>query len=429
MKIATMFQRSALLLSCLFSMGIALLPAQSTFEARLLDLLRDKGVCTEAEVASLRAEAKAAATARTDNEAVVAELEALTLRLQDAAPTTGYKQGGGFIFTTADGKSRMMIGGRVQARVTSSSPDGGTDQYGFSTPRVRLWLEGHMFDPAWRYKLQPELAGPRVSVAGGATSAAAFASLLDAWIEWKPDTKFALRFGQWEVHYSRQQIVGYANQSFVDRWTSIGTFAPGYQTGVTAYGSLGGEKNDLVRWSLNALNGKGPNIANPDDTMMGLARVSIDPLGPVSNFEGDFTGSELRLQAGLNAWTMGANTTENINCVGADVTLLWNGLYLTTEAHRRDNPTGSPLQRGLFAQAGYFYVPGVADVGVRYGNFEDYAAASGSTRVTETLATLGWYPAKHDLKVQLDGGVVRRWLTTGSITDEFRLRLQVQLAF
>lgn len=413
---------------CVLGALALLLPAQTPFEARLLDILRAKDVCTEAEVNALRVEAAAAAAARGDGETLAAQVESLTAQLQDAAPVTGYKAGGGFHFSTADSKARMMVGGRVQVRFTSSSPEVGADRANFSTPRVRLWLEGHMFSPEWRYRIQPELAGPQVTITGAGTSAANFASLLDAWIEWKPSGAFSLRFGQWEVHYSRQQLIGYANQEFVDRWSNLGTFARGYQTGVGAAGGFGGEKGEMVRWSASALNGTGANVANADETIMGLARVSIDPLGPVGNLEGDFAGGDLRIQAGLNAWTMGNAGTDNTNCAGADLTLLWQGLYFTAEAHRRDNPTGSLLQRGFFAQAGYFFVPGVADVGLRYGNLEDYNSG-GPVRVTESVATLGWYPARHDLKLQLDGGLVRSWATSGAVSDEFRLRFQVQMAF
>jgi hypothetical protein len=290
-------------------------------------------------------------------------------------------------------------------------------------------MEGQIFSPEWKYRIQPELAGPVVTTSGDA-STAGFASLTDAWLEWTGSPAFGMRMGQWEVWYSRQQFIGAGQQGFVDRWSGLRTFAPAYQMGLMVFGGLGGEKNDLVNWSANVLNGKGANTANPDDTLMGLARVAVSPFGAVPTYESDLKHGDLRVEAAVNAWTMGhATLADNFECFGADFSAMWHGFALTGEWHTRSNPTGTPRQHGAFVQLMWNAVPGEVDLGLRHGRFENDHAATGAAEVVETTAVLCWYVSGPELKLQLDAGQITTTSVAGSEADQLLVRLQAQVLF
>lgn len=409
---------------CLFGATLSVAFAQTPFESRLLDTLERRGVLTAAELADLRAEAARGSDA-VQLEARIGELVAT---MQDA-PSVNLNHKGRFQFATSDGKYGMKVGGMIQARGTGAFNEDAADTLGFATARVRITLEGHVFSPAWKYRVQPELAGPVVTTPGG-TSTAAFASLTDAWLEWTGSPAFGIRMGQWEVWYSRHQLIGAAQQGFVDRWSQVKNFAPAYQTGVMMFGGIAGEKNDLVSWSANILNGKGANVTNPDDTLMGLARIAVSPLGAVPKYDSDLKQGDFRVEAGLNAWTMGhATLADDYECIGADLTAMWHGFAFTSEWHTRSNPTGTPRQHGGFAQLIWNALPGEMDLGLRHGRFANEGALSGAADVVETTAVLCWYVGGPELKLQLDAGKITTTSLAGTEAGQWLVRLQAQVVF
>ncbi len=403
---------------------VSALAAQTPFESRLLDVLERHGVLSPAELADLRVEAARG----TDAANLEVRIGALVASMQDA-PGVNISHKGRFQFGTSDGKYSMKVGGMIQARGTGAFNEDAADTIGFAAARVRITLEGQVFSPAWKYRVQPELAGPVVTTSGG-TSTAAFASLTDAWLEWTGSPAFGLRMGQWEVWYSRHQLIGSGQQGFVDRWSQVKNFAPAYQTGLMAFGGIGGEKNDLVNWSANVLNGKGANTANPDDTLMGLARVAVSPFGAVPKYDSDLKHGDLRVETGLNAWTMGHPTAAGgFECVGADLTAMWHGFAFTSEWHSRSNPTGTPRQHGGFAQLMWNALPGEMDIGLRHGRFANEDALSGAAEVVETTAVLCWYVSGPELKLQFDAGKITTTSIAGVDADQWLVRLQAQVVF
>ena len=416
--------QSVLHLTAAMLLAGAFATAQSPFETKLLDLMERRGVLSAEEITALRAEAALS----TDATCLEQRIGALVAGMQDAAPLN-VSHKGRFLLATADGKNSLKVGGMIQARGTGIFNEDAADTLGFAAQRVRITMEGQIFSPEWKYRVQPELAGPVVSTAGGA-STAGFASLTDAWLEWTGSPAFGMRMGQWEVWYSRQQFIGAGQQGFVDRWSGLKSFAPAYQTGLMAFGGLGGEKNDLVNWSANVLNGKGANTANQDDTLMGLARVAVSPFGAVPKYESDLKHGDLRVEAAVNAWTMGHPTlADNFECFGADLSAMWHGFAFTGEWHTRSNPTGTPLQHGAFAQLTWNAIPGELDIGLRHGRFENDNAASGAAEVVETTAVLCWYVSGPELKLQLDAGQMTTTSVAGSEADQLLVRLQAQILF
>lgn len=406
---------------------------EPSVEGRLLEILRTRGVIDAAEFTELSTlEQQLRQSADLENQ-VNDRVEELVARLQDEAPKTSWKSGKGFNYLTADGKFSMTLGGRVQVRATYDDIENADNKMNFAAQRVRIWMEGHIFDAAWKYKLQFDASGDRVT-AGASSSSASFAALREAYIEYAASANANVRMGQFKTPYSRQWLTSSGSQEFVDRWIGNGQFFQNYQPGLMVYGTAAGEKNDLFEYSVGVFNGNGINVqqtSGGDDMLMTVARVAVNPFGAVKYSESDFAGGDFKAAVGLNGWRMN-NTTLNAtdDSVGADVVVAGKGLYATSEYHKRSFADGSPDRVGWFAQAGYFVDPGKVDIGIRYAKFWVDNATVGLDDVTEVLAVLGYYIDQHNLKLQLDAGSVSTRNVGGSgDVDEFRLRLQAQIIF
>lgn len=408
-------------------------PLQPEVETRLLEMLRAQSVLSAEQYSELMRLSSEAAERNNLERQVDAATEDLVARLQQHGPITEYKPGKGFAFSTADSKVKMIVGGRVQARVTTKTPEGGDTNYDITAPRVRLWLKGHAFSPEWNYEVQLEMAGRRVSgdgPGGPFESDARFAYTKEAWICWAPEKAFNLYAGIFPAPYSRQLLVSDSKQQFVNRWIGNDEFAPDDQTGLWIMGEVGGEKSDLLEYDIALVNGTGLDVPVNNTSLMVLGRLALNPFGAVDYAECDFAGSDFGLQLGVNAWSK-ENTAlgTSDNCIGGDVTVVWKGLYATAELHQKSFASGAPDALGWFVQAGFMLVPEELELGLRHAVIDYGAVTSGDARITETLGVLGWFLDRHRLKTQLDYGVITTTPAGGAAEDEWRLRLQMQLIF
>lgn len=418
-------------------LGAAGLYAQETaapsVEGRLLQILRTRGVIDAAEFTELSSLEKQLRESAELEQQVSGRVEEMVAQMQDAAPKTSWKSGKGFNYATADGKYSMTLGGRVQVRATHDGIENAADKLNFAAQRVRIWVEGHIFAPEWKYRLQFDPSGDRVT-AGASTSSASATALREAYLEYASSPALNVRFGQFKTPYSRQWLTSSGSQEFVDRWVGNGQFTQNYQPGLMVHGAALGEKNDLIDYAAGVFNGNGINVqqtSGGDDMMMVVGRVAVNPFGAVKYSESDFAGGDFKAALGINAWTMNNTTLMADDCsIGADITVVGHGLYATSEFHRRTFADNSNDRVGFFAQAGYFVDPGVVDVGLRYARFWVDGATSGLDDTTELLGVLGYYIEQHNVKLQLDAGSVSvRNIGGAGDTDEFRIRLQAQIIF
>jgi phosphate-selective porin OprO and OprP len=446
-------------------------PATTPFEDELIELLRRRGVASDAECEALRARAGEMKRRNDLDAAVAAEVETMTARLAQDAPKLSYKQGSGFTAATADGNFSLTIGGRFQSRLEYEFEDdddgdgGATDDLpNFLTPRVRLWFRGKAFTPKLTYDFQFEIGGdlPKGSVAttttltGGnpgetAASSSTFtgsdfvAEMKDGNLNYELAGKSAqVKAGQFKVPYARQQLSSVGRMEFIDRAIVDRLFSPGRNKGVMLWGRLGGEKDDLFEWNAGAFNGEGENRLNDDEGLMWAARAAVNPWGAVPYAEGDLRSEEERGKflgaLGVNAWYhqedgLGANNTDAWS-IGADLAAMWEGFFFTVEGHYREtdrataaSPPSDMELTGWFAQLGYMIVPRTFEVAVRYAEV-DWDNALTQSAAREYLIVLGYFFQDHDLKAQLDfGRVENHFLSAGSNDEDLRLRMQVTLVF
>ncbi len=402
---------------------------EPTVEGRLLSILRARGVIDASEYTELSALEKE----MRGGADLERQVNALVAGMQDAAPKLARKAGKGFEFATADGKFSMTLGGRIQTRATWNNFENADDKFNFAVQRVRIGLDGQVFDASWKYKVIFDASGDKVT-AGASTSTASFTALREAWLEKSISKAVNVRMGQYKTPYSRQWLASSGGQEFVDRWVGHGTFAQNYQPGLMLHGMTGGEKSDLFEYYAGVFNGNGLNVqqtSGGDNRVLEVVRVAVNPFGGLKYSECDFAGGDFKAAAGLNVWSSNDPAFDKADrSFGGDLTLAGHGLYLTGEWHDRSFANGDPDNNGWFAQAGYFVVPGTLEVGLRYATWSREGATTGIDNVSEILGVVGWFADGHNLKIQLDAGRVETD-NLGSTPDmeEFRVRLQASMIF
>ena len=411
---------SLCLVAPLFAQGVM----QVEVEQRLFEMLREQNAITQPQYNELLELSRSAAERADFSAQVGSATAALVAQMQDQPPSVAYKAGKGFAFTTADHRASMIVGGRVQARLSSHWPENGQENIDINASRVRLWLKGHAFSTDWKYEIQLELAGRRVKgdvePSGTFASDARFAYAKEAWICWEPSKAMNAYWGIFPAPYSRQLYISDSKQQFVNRWIGNDEFAPDDQTGMWVGGEFGGADSDLFRYDVSVVNGTGLNVPAGNSTLMYTGRITFNPFGGVDDSECDLSGREsFGLQLGLNAWTK-ENDLLNAadSCLGGDATLVWKGLYATAEYHDKTHAEGGPNTKGWFVQAGWFMVPGELEIGVRHARIEFGGLTPSEARITETLGVIGWFVDGHRFKTQLDCGVISSENLLGAEEDE-----------
>ncbi|NRA97957.1 MAG: hypothetical protein HRU14_17305, partial [Planctomycetes bacterium] len=84
---------------------------------------------------------------------------------------------------------------------------------------------------------------------------------------------------------------------------------------------------------------------------------------------------------------------------------------------------------GWLAQLGYFVVPETFEIAVRAANIDWQHNGNGNSARREYLVVLGYFWRAHDLKLQMDFGRIEDHEGDFEDTDEWRLRLQLQVIF
>ncbi len=420
-----------------------------TVEGRLLEMLRENGVISATqfdELSNIAAEMRAEQDVAVRVENQVAEMIA---HLQDKPPVTRYRRGRGWTWETANGKFRLTVGGRLQVRFTNDfwEKNAYTDDENepdFDVRRARVILRGHAFSKDIKYKLQFDIAGDEadgeIPIAGEFKSDNELAELKDAYFQYERWDAFKIRWGQFKVPYSRHFLTSSGALQFVDRSETDKVFTPGRDVGLMVSGEAGGESDDLFEYYLSAFDGDGENRSNNDHGLLFAARLAVNPFGGVAYTESDVKHSdEFRLALAVNGWI---NQDDNHMdegddwSIGGDVAAFWDGFSMLFEIHYSgtddSDPGADPRDEevlGWLAQLGYFVVPETFEIAVRAANIDWQHNGNGNSARREYLVVMGYFWRDHDLKVQMDFGRIEDHEGDFEDTDEWRLRLQLQVIF
>ncbi len=389
-------------------LAAAVLVGQGAQAKTLEDILKEKGVITEADYKEVT-----------------------------KSKPLDYKLGKGFTFTSADEKFQLSLGGRLVMRYSFLDSDAGNDVSKFDLTKVRLIAQGYVFDKNLTYKMEFD---PRQLAKSSGESTRG--GLQDAFINYKIMDELQFLVGQTKVKYAYSMIQSDAQLMFVDRVPWIGTFAPGYELGAFAYGKLAG---GIVNYAISGTNGDGQtNAANTNHNAF-AARVALSPLGNMSMDEPDLAISKKPLfTVGANYLYNNLNDGENSSAYGTkwnnhsdlqnfgfDAHFKWMGLALQGEAlwAQGDKKATGEGERamGWYTQLGYNITPKIG-LAVRYSQYDPNRAKSGDLE-SEQIGAVSYYFQKHNLKVQADIGNIHKQAGATKRTDDMQYRLQAQLVF
>jgi phosphate-selective porin OprO/OprP len=401
----------------LFAVGAALatcvLVAQGAQAKSLEDILKEKGVITEA-----------------DYKEVV------------KSKPFDYKLGKGVTFTSADEKFQFSLGGRMQFRYTFEDVDFETGTYHdssqFEAKRIRLIAQGYAYTKNLTYKMEIDPVQLAKNDGRG--------GLLDCFINYKLMDELQFLVGQTKVQYGYSMIQADGNLMFVDRVPWIGRMVPSYELGVYASGKV---FNGLMNYAASVTNGDGQTELADTNHNAFAARVAFSPLGSMANDEPDLAISKKPLfTIGANYFynTLGTdenrstygtwdntaprawNTIKDISNYGFDTHFKWMGLTVQGEAlwsEGQERVTAVDRRAmGWYAQAGYMITPKLG-VAFRYSQFDPNRDAGGDLQ-SEQIGAVSYYFDQHRLKLQAD--VANLHNQVGD-RDDMQYRMQVQLVF
>ena len=397
---------------------LALCPAAGE-AASLADILKEKGVITSAEYQQATKD----------------------------QPIVSYQAGKGLTVESADGNSKLQIGGWAQLWYvyTDADKSSGESSNNIRARNFKLALKGTLFSKNIGYKYQADLAK-------GFTTE-------DLYLNYKFGAPLMVQVGQFKPPQSRQELTSLAKQLFVNRSLANDTFDLGRDTGVQASGAFW---KKLLEYRLGVFDGNGPNTNNPDNRMMLAGRIDINPLGPVPLDEAawysekpllNVGGSVAYEKMGPNDVGTKFNTDDDVLDValnldgltstsftaayGSDLSWLlrtvnadayWLGCSLAAEYYAL---TASPQlgsdwnADGYYVQAGYQIIPQKLEVGARYSaikSTDDNASAKFDKNETQFGAN--YYFAKHNLELQADFTLVNDNLNDGKDDRVFRMQAQ-----
>jgi hypothetical protein len=276
--------------------------------------------------------------------------------------------------------------------------------------------------------------------------------LRDANLTWSGLRDLNVRVGQMKVPFGRQRVISSGNQQMVDRSIIISELSLDRDVGLLLRSDdlfgLGGR----LSYALGVMGGDGRNRLGTNVGLLYVARVQVNPFSKFDDLvAGDLDRLEHpRLSIGL-AGARNVATVRQRSTIGttfrsgavtydhlaADLLFKWRGFSLEAEALLRyaeqANLVGATTTEWARAGWGYYVQAGFSpvqafEVSARWSQLRPFVGTDPSFRHQRELGVgVGWYPKKHDLKLQSDFF----WLPVGERFDvgSFQLRAQLQLAF
>ena len=361
-----------------------------------------------------------------------------------------YTPGKGLNAVSADGKSKLHIGGYAQLlyRYTNFDDSAKDPKSDFDIRRFKLQILGNVFSKNFGYKFQGDLKDGFVTE--------------DAFLNYKFAPALTVQLGQFKPPQARQELTGAGKQLFPERSLANDTFNLGRDQGIQAAGSFA---DKLVDYRIGLFNGNGPNTANADDNHMVAGRIDVNPLGAYKTDEAGWPSDKPLLNIGASfarekvtgadvgsafskdndvmdvALTLDSLSSATFTSTyGNDLTWLlwtananasWMGATFAAEYYNLDaDPQlgASWSADGYYLQAGYQLIPQKLEMGLRYSAIKSTDTnAVAKFDKQESQLGVNYYFVKHNLKLQSDVTLVSDDLAANK--DDTIVRLQAQFYF
>jgi hypothetical protein len=321
--------------------------------------------------------------------------------------------------------------------------------------RARLIFAGNLFTPNIKYKVQLTAAPIEMGFRDGVPRRT---PILDWYFTFDRLRDLTFQVGQYKVPYNHQRMLRVTGMQFVDRSAANNEFTMDRDIGLDIRSNDVGGLGHL-RYYAGVFLGDGIAKYGPSDFgFMYMGRIEVLPFGQYDDLEeGDHDRSpKPRMLIGgayafvdrdphdnhgfFGAVPADGGTTSTHNAT-ADLNLRIAGFSLESAFFWRTGTrqpgdavdvVGDPIPTvaarnglGYFAQVGYLIPPVPLELGARWGQI--YALGEPTTTSlrdqSEVGGVLGYYFARHFLKLQLD--YLHLWHDDVRLgTDQVRLQLQ-----
>lgn len=373
-----------------------------------------------------------------------------TLFAQEATVNTFGK---GIVFGPEDESYQLKLGARFQTLYTGNynlDTDTYTDQ--LLTRRARLKLEGFVYSPKLKYKMEIGLSNrdTRNSSSAGLRQNSATANIIiDAVLKYQFKDNWEVWFGQAKLPGNRERVISSQKLQFVDRSLVNSRFTIDRDPGIQLRNSSNlGEGVFNSQFAIST--GEGRNITSGNTGGYSYtARFEYLPFGKFTN-KGDYFGSDLEREeegklsvgatlnynnrASRSRGQLGGFVTDNLgNTVFNDLSALFvDAIYkkdgfsfLTEFASKKGESgvTGFGTGTGFVAQAGMLLDSNI-EPAVRFTTINPDDVSSLSKRNEYTFG-LSKYIVGHNLKIQTD----LSYTDFDAASNQLLYRFQVEIAF
>lgn len=337
-----------------------------------------------------------------------------------------------------------------RAAVTSiNDRDLSVREYEMIVRRLRLRLDGFVFNPQFTYAIQFSFS--RGDMDWDATQ---YPNIVrDAMFFYKPNAHFTIGLGQTKLPGNRQRIVSSGDLQFADRSSVNAIFTNDRDFGLQLYyDNRLGDMNYILRGAVS--NGEGRNVAKSNVGLMYSTRVELQPLGKFTKggdyFEGDLEREKTPKLAIAGHYAYNENTTRTggtlgtplfgdatYENIGADILFKYRGWALSSEwMQRKSNDpltvsTDGKTKRyvytgqGFVSDASYLFKSNWM-LGARYSNtLPDAKTRSFEREVKQYSMVVGKFIRGHRLKFQTD--LTYNDIINAGNTNFWQVRFQLEI--
>lgn len=359
-----------------------------------------------------------------------------------------------FGFTAVDSLFQVNIGFRIQSRTGFEKTEGETGIVEGEVRRMRLKLDGFVYNPKFGYKIELGFAAKDMVTLDNKNGNV----ILDAVFFYHPTKNWTIAFGQTKLPGNNQRVISSGSLEFTDRTINNSRFNIDRDFGL--FVDYSRENPTKFAYSLKGAltKGEGRNwVKTEDDGIALTAKAELFPLGSFTK-HGSLTEADLEREKTLKWMLSGAFSQNNhalrkqgqlgselfeartIKSLFFDTMFKYNGWSLTGAymSAMCDNPiTVNPLDitktqavmtgHGFDTQLGYVF-PSNYQIAARYSN----QIAGSEIRATtpdanEFALGLSKYILGHKFKVQSECSFEDKKYISGDHVGTWYVRFQVEI--
>lgn len=358
-------------------------------------------------------------------------------------------------FTAQDSLFQVNIGFRVQSRAGYQKADGQAGSVEGEIRRMRLKLDGFIYNPKFGYKIELGFSAGDLGVIKAGENQNV---ILDGVLFYKPTKSWTIGFGQTKLPGNNQRVISSGALEFTDRTINNSKFNIDRDFGL--FIDYGKENPNHFTYSVKGAltKGEGRNWTKTKDDGISLtAKLELFPLGSFtkngSHFEADFAREKTPKLLISGAFNQNNNARRSQGQLGSDLfeartlqsfffdtMLKYNGWAASANYMSRstDNPiTRNPLDNtktqavfvgeGVDTQLSYLF-PSKYQIAGRYSTQNVGKEIHAFTPDVEEFAvSFSKYFLEHKVKLQTECSYENMNHFSGNTTGSWYVRFQFEI--